>query len=125
MKLRRMFATLITTALVCPTAARADSTTRPVVIYSAGPQRIRVRVAIGQALPCSSSSNQLLFDGPIEPGQSVQTETPQVPVCVEHTYGDFPDTEWSRGEWWPFHCGSKAGCQLPPVVRVVVSSNAD
>jgi hypothetical protein len=94
----------------------------PVVVYSVGPQRIRVRVATGHVMPCSSSSNQLLFEGPLEPGQSVLVQTPETPICVEHTFGAFPDTDWSRSTWWP-PCGRKGGCAPPPVIRVVVSSN--
>ena len=93
------------------------------VVYSVGPQPIRLVIAIGNSLPCRSSSNETLFEGSIESGQAVLTETRQVPICVEHTYGSFPDTDWSQGVWLPPGCGSKSGCRLPPVIRAVVSSN--
>ena len=123
MKFGALGVSLVTATLFCPAGVRADPPTRPVVISSVGPQRIRIRVAIGQSLPCSSSSNQVLFEGPMEPDQSVLIQSPELPVCVEHTHGAFPDTEWSPGQWWPPHCPGKGPCQLPPLVRVVVSSN--
>ena len=126
MRLGMVMASVTAATLGCPAALRADSMTmRPVYVYSVGPQRIRIRVAIGNGLPCSSSSNRVLLEGPLEPRQWVMTESPQLPICVEHTYGAFPDTEWSPSVWLPPHCGSKAGCILPPVVRVIVSSNAN
>src|SRR5436190_20062902 len=110
MRLGTVAVSLIVATLGCPAALRADSVTmRPVYIYSVGPQRIRIRVAIGNALPCSSSLNQVLLEGPLEPHQWAVTESPQLPVCFEHTYGAFPDTDWSGGVWLPPHCGSKAG----------------
>lgn len=113
----------VVAALALQSEGRADPATWPVVIYSVGPQHLRVRVASGPGVPCSASVNQQLFDGTMEPGQALLLATPGMPVCVEHTYGAFPDTEWSPAEWWPVACRGRGPCRFPPVIRVVVSSD--
>lgn len=62
---------------------------------------MRVRVAEftnGFVYPCTSSMNTLLFEGALAPGQWVTIMTPARVVCVQHTYDNFPDLEWSMGQ---------------------------
>jgi len=106
-----------------PSQVHAEDPMWPVVVASVGPQRLRVRVAAGYVQPCSSSSNRMLFEGPLEPGESVSLGTPSLPICVEHTHGAFPDTDWSVGAFFPNGRCGRGPCRPPPVVRVVVSSN--
>src|ERR1700753_2935989 len=107
-------------SLAVPSSARADEPAWPVAIYSTGPEHVRVRVATGAGLPCSSTLNRVLFEGFVEPEQTVLLRTPEVPICVEHTYGAFPDTEWSPPLRLPAGCRVRGPCGLPPVIRVVI-----
>src|SRR5690349_13258480 len=88
--------------VVAPAAFAADAPppAYPIIVYSAGPKWMRVRVSEftnGFVYPCTSSMNTLLFEGALEPGQWVTIRTPARVVCVQHTYDNFPDLEWSMG----------------------------
>jgi len=119
----KIAAPTIAAVLAAPCQVHAEAPTWPVIVTSVGPQRLRVRVAAGYVQPCSSSSNRMLFEGPLEPGESVSLGTPSLPICVEHTYGAFPDTDWSVGAFFPNGRCGRGPCRPPPVVRVFVSSN--
>ena len=115
----------IAAALLTPFAVRAEDPTWPVVVHSVGPKHIRLRIAIGAGLPCSSSINRILYEGPIEPEETVLLRAPVVPICVEHTYGTFPETQWAPAQHFPAGCRYRGPCNLPSVVRVVISSEPE
>jgi hypothetical protein len=105
--------------------ALADEPLRPVIVYSVGPKEMRVRVAAGVVGPCSSSSNTPLFDGQIASNQQVILETAENCVCVEHTYDDFPDSNWSEPliACHVMICAGRTCRPNPdPTIRVTLSS---
>ena len=105
---------------------------QPVVVHSVGPKALRVRIAAfttGFVFPCSSSSNTQLFEGSLEPGGEARVSTPAGCVCVQHTYDDFPESNWSMGlsACRPLICEGYTRarrCRLnpDPTIRVSVSS---
>jgi hypothetical protein len=111
--------------------ALANGPPLPVLVYSIGPEAVRVRVAAGAVLPCSSSSNTELFEGPIEPGQLLTITTPASVVCIQQTYEGFPDTDWSIGRviQRPAFCTPTGCLRRRPIrgdqaIRVELSSRA-
>jgi hypothetical protein len=105
--------------------ALADDPLLPVIVTSVGPKAMRLRVASGVVGPCSSASNTPLFDGRIAPGQQVILGTTENCVCVEHTYDDFPDSNWSMGQiaCHVMTCVGRTCRPNPdPAIRVTVSS---
>jgi hypothetical protein len=120
--------------VVAPAAFAADSPppAYPVIVYSAGPKWMRVRVADftnGFVYPCSSSMNKQLFDGALEPGQRVTMQTSATCVCVQHSYDDFPDLNWSMGQTacrpvvcWGFGKGRYCRPAPDPTIRVTIWS---
>jgi hypothetical protein len=90
-------ALLIALAAVLPSHVRAEDSATKVTIASVGPKKFRVRVAAGSVIPCESSANTQLFEGPLEPGASVSFTSPQGLVCVQQTYEDFPEVGWNYG----------------------------
>jgi hypothetical protein len=108
-----------------PSALAADSV-QPVVVSSIGPTPMRLRVSAGVVGPCSSPSNTPLFDGTIGPGQQIVLGASENCVCVEHTYGDFPDANWSEPQiaCHVMVCTGRTCRPNPdPAIRVTVSSN--
>lgn len=110
--------------------AFAGDAPEPVVVTSTGPKAMRARVAVGTVLPCSSPSNTILFDGPLAPGQVATLQTDASCVCVEHTFDDFPDKNWSAPETVcrPTVCtgaGRSHACRpaADPTIRVSLSSS--
>jgi hypothetical protein len=113
-------------------ASATEPPALPVLVRSIGPKAIRVRIAAftnGFVFPCSSTSNTELWEGPLEPGQQAGIRTPEGCVCVQHTYEDFPDINWSMGETAcrPMVCigwGRARYCwpSPDPTIRVTVSS---
>lgn len=108
----------------------ADDAPRPVIVRSVGPKAMRARVAVGSVFPCSSSSNTQLFDGPLAPGQEIALTTAADCVCVEHTFDDFPEKNWSSSETFcrPVVCtgGGRTRVCHPapdPTLRVDLASN--
>jgi len=66
----------------------------PINLAVVGQGAIRVRLAAGVTTPCSSSNDKPIFDGSLTPGQYVfRTAAPS--GCVEHTFGQFRDNQWS------------------------------
>lgn len=113
--------------------ALADDPAVAVVITSVGPKEMRVRAAgftNGFVFPCSSSLNTQLFEGPVEPGQQVPLRTADGCVCIEHTYDDFPESNWSVGQVAcsrRFLCVGGRGARRcwpnpDPAIRVTLSS---
>ncbi|HEX7670471.1 MAG TPA: hypothetical protein VF395_12840 [Polyangiaceae bacterium] len=106
--------------------ALADDPVLPVVVSSVGPKAMRLRVAAGIVAPCSSPSNTPLFEGGIAPGQRVVLGTTGNCVCTEHTYGDFPDANWSEAliACHVMICTGRTCRPNPdPAIRVSVSSD--
>jgi hypothetical protein len=62
---------------------------------------MRVRISAftnGFVYPCASPENTQLFEGPIEPNQAARVATPAACVCIDHTFDDFPDSDWSTAQ---------------------------
>ena len=107
-------------------ALAADSV-QPVVVTSVGPKAMRLRVAAGVVGPCTSPSNTPLFDGTIGPGQQIVLGTSENCVCVEHTFGDFPDANWSESQiaCHVMSCiGRRCRPNPDPAIQISVSSDA-
>jgi hypothetical protein len=88
-----------TLAISSPTTSHAG-TNRPVYVEVTGQSAIRFRLALGQAAPCDSSEDRMLFDGVLPPGKYV-FETGSETVCYQHTYPDFPAVGWSVAQVMP------------------------
>ncbi len=117
--------------VLCAAAwAFAGDRPQPVVVSALGPKGVELRVATGNVLPCTSSSNTLLYAGPLAAGQELRLETPADCICVEHTFDDFPDKNWSAPETVcrPVVCtgaGRTRACRpaADATIRVSVASN--
>jgi len=85
----------------------------PMHLLQAGPKTIRVRVAAGNVQPCDSGSNRILYDDTLKPNATLDFMVSAGCICVEQTYDDFPDTDWSQShlECRPQKCeGSPPVC---------------
>jgi hypothetical protein len=114
--------------VVAPAAFAADAPPprRPVIVFSIGPKWMRVRVAAftnGFVYPCSSTLNTQLFEGALEPGQWVAMWSPAECVCVQHSYGDFPDLNWSPSQGYCRSVGCRGRwCSPDELIRIIISS---
>ena len=99
LRIARRAVTAVALALVelLPAHAGAADDKTKVTIVSVGPKRFRVRIAAGQGLPCDSMANEKLFEGLLQPGDTVSLQSPNGVVCVQQTYEDWPDVGWSFG----------------------------
>jgi hypothetical protein len=68
--------------------ARGDEPTG-VVVRHLGGRPARVQIALGNALPCDSSENRIVFDQVVGPGGSRSFTVPDTCVCARHTLGDW------------------------------------
>jgi hypothetical protein len=83
--------------------AEATPTTIPVSITVVGKGQIRLIVAEGSGRPCESSDNHVLFNGHARAGDEVKLTVVAAigAVCVDHTYGEFRESQWAGGvTWW-------------------------
>jgi len=66
----------------------------PVTLQMTGEQPIRARLSLGVTLPCDSSADVKIYEGPVKPGFSQTWMASSWCFCVEHTTESYPDTEW-------------------------------
>ena len=66
----------------------------PVTLQMSGAKSIRARLSLGVGMPCDSSADVKIYDGPVDPGFSQTWMAASWCFCVEHTTESFPDTEW-------------------------------
>jgi hypothetical protein len=86
-----------------PVAAEGAPTTIPVSVTVVGTGQIRLIVAEGSGRPCESSDNHVLFNGHAKAGDEVKLTVVAAigAVCVDHTYGEFRESQWAGGvTWW-------------------------
>jgi hypothetical protein len=62
--------------------------------------RLQVALSPSGAKPCDSSDNGILYDGMIDPGEDVTLSVGPGPICVRHTYDDFPGSNWGPSVLW-------------------------
>jgi hypothetical protein len=96
-------------------AAESAPTTIPVSVNVVGTGRIRLMVAEGSGRPCESSENHVLFSGHAKAGDEVKLTvvTAIGGVCVDHTYGEFRESQWAGGvTWWAGDFPHPAGARL-------------
>jgi hypothetical protein len=84
--------------------AGGDAAARPapvIVAVDAGtPIRVQIALAPEHALPCDASENTMVFDGMVDPRVGLVLSVEMGPLCVQHTFDDFPDTHWGKPELW-------------------------
>jgi hypothetical protein len=99
-------------------AARTD----PVFVYVAASVPVRVQIALSPGLttPCDSAENTVVFDDWVDPqvGVAVQVETG--PLCVNHTYDDFPGVNWARSQLW-----TRRSRRDPGPLRIYLDARAE
>jgi len=56
----------------------------------------------GDWRPCESSENHVLFNGHARAGDEVKVTVVAAigAVCVDHTYGEFRESQWAGGVTW-------------------------
>ncbi len=84
--------------VVAPLTHARDASAEPSIavrVSVMGRGSIRLRIADGSVVPCSSSSNKMLFDGWVSAGTTLAFRSRTASVCYEHTYGSFRRTNWS------------------------------
>jgi hypothetical protein len=95
-----------------PVAAEGTPTTIPVSVTVVGTGQIRLIVAEGLGRPCESSDNHVLFNGHARAGDDVKLTVIAAigAVCVDHTYGEFRESQWAGGvTWWAGDFGPHPG----------------
>jgi hypothetical protein len=133
MRPRRLLVVLsagaLLTAMVAERAQAEEATAAPVVVTLEGSGTVRVVVAEGNVLPCTSSDNRKLWDGKFEPGGTLSLSTMQGCVCVQHTIAPFADTDWAPSETRcrPMICTGRAPARIchpapDPTIRVELRS---
>jgi hypothetical protein len=75
-----------------------QSITMPVLVTIDARKPVQVLVATGPTLPCDASENRPLVKGWMQPNQSARAMSTTGCVCVQHTYDDFPDVNWSTAQ---------------------------
>ena len=105
-------------------AAEDTPTTIPVSITVVGKGQIRLIVAEGSGRPCESSDNHVLFNGHARAGEQVKVTVVAAigAVCVDHTYGEFRESQWAGGvTWWAGDFGPQPGST---VLSIPVSTDS-
>jgi hypothetical protein len=86
----------VTLAALAETAPKPS----PVVVSVVGHGEILVLVSDGSTKPCDSSDDHLLFKGPVKAGEHVNAVSATGAVCVDHTYGEFRQSQWAGPSIW-------------------------
>src|SRR5438270_5793218 len=66
----------------------------PATLQMTGSKTIRARFSAGVGMPCDSSLDTKIYDGPVSKGFSQTWMVSSGCFCIEHTTESFPDTEW-------------------------------
>ncbi|MGO9838887.1 MAG: hypothetical protein ACLP1X_32300 [Polyangiaceae bacterium] len=96
------FAAAIAVPSLVTIAALAQSAPKPspVVVSVVGHGEILVLVSDGSTKPCDSSDDRLLFKGPVKAGEHINAVSTTGAVCVDHTYGEFRQSQWAGPSIW-------------------------
>jgi|HubBroStandDraft_1064217.scaffolds.fasta_scaffold131649_2 hypothetical protein len=97
-----LFAAAIAVPALFTLVALAETAPKPspVVVRVVGHGEILVLVSDGSTKPCDSSDDHLLFKGPVKAGEHVNTVSVTGAVCVDHTYGEFRQSQWAGPSIW-------------------------
>jgi hypothetical protein len=84
---------------LAPTAdVRGEEAKTDVTVISVGPKAFRVRLRAVSTIPCDDPDNARLFEGLVQPGETLRLKSPRPLVCLQQTFDDWPDIGW--GPWW-------------------------
>jgi len=85
-------------------SAGADVAARssPVIVTvdAATPVRVQIALSPHEVLPCDSSDNAIVFDGMVDPRAGLALNIDAGPLCIRHTYDNFPDGDWGTSQLW-------------------------
>jgi hypothetical protein len=97
-----LFAAAIVVPTVVTLAALAQTAPKPspVLVSVVGHGEILVLVSDGATKPCDSSDDHLLFKGPVKAGEHIHAVSTTGAVCVDHTYGEFRQSQWAGPAIW-------------------------
>ncbi len=66
----------------------------PIYVTVVGQGAVRVRLTGGVVAPCDSADDAPVYEGWLEPGR-YRFYSPSRSVCMQHTWGESRDGEWS------------------------------
>jgi hypothetical protein len=90
----------ITSAVTLAALAQATPKPTPVLVSVVGHGEILVLVSDGSTKPCDSADDHLLFKGQVKAGEHINTVSKTGAVCVDHTYGEFRQSQWAGPSIW-------------------------
>jgi len=88
----------------------------PVLLNVVGHGEILVLVADGSTKPCDSSDNRVLFKDHAKAGDQIKVVSTTGAVCVDHTYGQFRQSQWAGPSIWSAGPRPLAGSRPSPAV---------
>jgi hypothetical protein len=71
-----------------------------VTVVAEVPVRVQIALAPEHALPCDASENTMVFDGMVDPRVGLALSVEMGPLCVQHTFDDFPESHWGKPQLW-------------------------
>ena len=83
-----------------PPEARGGGRAVTFVAFATVPIRLQVAFSPVGTTPCDSSDNEMLFDGVVDPKAPLALMIERSPICVRHTFDDFPESNWGRSALW-------------------------
>lgn len=111
--------------LLFSTTSPAESRTFPVIVKIVGAGEIRLIVSDGSSRPCESSNNRMLFSDHVKAGDEIKLESSTGSVCVDHTYGEFRESEWAGANIWSgSHHGPFGGASGQEALKGTVSTDS-
>jgi len=88
-----VLAAALVVALCAGRAVAEDAS--PVLVVAHGPKAVLVEIAAGEAMPCDSSANHMLYRGWLLPGEARELSSAVASVCFRQTYDNFSEANWS------------------------------
>lgn len=121
---RTRLAVALTCATVLTTAKGLHATEpAPLVVTMGGSGHLRVQVSEGLTAPCDSSSNRMLFDGRLGPGETFRASIGGDCVCIRHMSASFPGVDWTTSGFVcrPRICHGRVCRPAPdPTIRIAL-----
>jgi hypothetical protein len=80
----------------------AGARAAPVIVTVNATAPIHVQIALSphHVTPCDASENTMVFDEMVDPRAGIALSVEAGPLCVRHTYDDFPETNWGKPQLW-------------------------
>jgi hypothetical protein len=121
-----LFAAAIGMASVVTLAALAQTAPKPtpVLVSVVGHGEILVLVSDGSTKPCDSSGDHLLFKGQVKAGEHINAVSTTGAVCVDHTYGEFRQSQWAGPSIWSAG-GRSPFAPAPPHMQLAGTVSTD